>query len=107
MTQELAVLYARSLQQVDAYHFDIQWSDNSCKRYRLSDLQQACPCASCSGDGSDQGQVKLPETDPNLLAKSISNVGRYALQIHFSKGCSNGIFTFTMLHELGELVNEV
>ena len=35
-------------------------------------------------------------------ALQIVNVGRYALKIDFTKGCSRGIYPFSLLRSLGE-----
>ncbi|EFB42218.1 hypothetical protein pah_c014o159 [Parachlamydia acanthamoebae str. Hall's coccus] len=66
--------------------------------YRLSDLQRVCPCAGC-WDDANQERLNLPQNSPdNLTALKITSVGRYALQIRFSSGCSNGIYCYDFLH---------
>lgn len=65
--------------------FILEWSDGLTSNHRLSELQKNCPCAKCA---------ESPEKiDPNVGAKNIKNVGRYAIQIEFTSGCSSGIYS--------------
>ena len=80
----------QSIQQKDNHHFSIAWSDGNAQTYRLSDLQQRCPCAQC--------HVAAGSIDPHVKAVRISNVGRYALKIQFTSGCSRGIYSYALLH---------
>lgn len=60
----------------------------------LSDLQRACPCASCE-------KKKIPSQEVSLL--EFSPVGRYAMRFTFSSGCSQGIYPLQLLKQLVSL----
>ncbi len=89
--------YIKKIEQIDAISFEIQWNNGDLMHYFLQDLQSYCPCVICQG----HGDVKEP-----LRAKSMSSVGRYALRIEFTSGCSNGIFTYALLHAMGRVLYE-
>lgn len=86
------------LKQVDNHHFDVQWSDGLKQRFRLSDLQESCPCVTCSQQRETSGKIKV---DPNTRVKRVYSVGRYALGFEFDKGCSQGIYTYDLLLSKG------
>lgn len=82
----------RRLEQEDSFNFIIEWSDGLVGRYRLSDLQNRCSCARCvNGPKAVQLDVR---------AAHIFSVGRYALRIQYTSGCSAGIYSFDMLYQL-------
>jgi ATP-binding protein involved in chromosome partitioning len=57
----------------------------------LHELQKRCPCARC----------KLQKKcDENVSLLEFSLVGRYAIKVSFSSGCSRGIYPITLLEEL-------
>ena len=85
----------------------ITFSDNATKAYRVRELRDACPCATC------REKRNAPPADPfalPLLSKveleplrihGMKPVGNYAYTISFSDGHDTGIFTFELLRELG------
>jgi len=85
----------------------ITWSDQVTKAYRVRELRDACPCATC------REKRNAPPADPfalPLLSKvdleplrvqGMKPVGNYAYTISFSDGHDTGIFTFDLLRELG------
>jgi DUF971 family protein len=87
----------------------IEWSDGERRRYRVRELRDACPCATCREKRSQPApllQVLSPaETAPMAIA-DMQPVGNYAYAIHFSDGHDTGIFTLERLRELGEAVRE-
>ena len=82
-----------SLKQKDRYHFEIKWSNDLVQRFRLSELQERCPCVRCE-------QVKR-DVNPDVMAMKLSKVGNYGLKIQFTEGCSKGIYPFELLREIG------
>lgn len=82
------------LAQKDRYHFEIEWLDGKVQCFRLSDVQQHCPCACCV-------EKETLTLNRDVMAHQIKRVGAYALQIQFTTGCSNGIYPFTLLREIG------
>ncbi len=53
-----------------------------------SELQIRCPCARCAGQGKSELNVKIV---------ALQKVGRYALKIQFTSGCSQGIYSVELL----------
>ncbi len=86
-----------AIYQVDRYHFALVWADGSESRYRLSWVQRRCPCVRCREAKEKKQRLVV---DDDVLAESIVSVGRYALQIAFTSGCSQGIYPFGLLKQL-------
>lgn len=82
------------LSQIDHHHFKIAWSDGLQQVFRLSNVQENCPCAGCASHP--------PHIDENVSVREIKTIGQYALKFLFTSGCSNGIYDFDLLHHLGE-----
>lgn len=91
-------LYLKRIWQIDNSRFGIEWSDGNSKAYNLAALQRNCPCALCAESRSKR---ETEETeDPSAIG--IESVGRYAIKIRFTKGCSLGIYDFDLLYSLGK-----
>ncbi|MEI8124160.1 MAG: DUF971 domain-containing protein [Parachlamydiaceae bacterium] len=90
----------KSIKQKDNHVFTVDWSDNISKEYRLSSLQKNCPCAKCYDPTSGKQLTSGADLDVNVRAAQIKSVGRYALKIQFSSGCSRGIYSYAMLRSL-------
>lgn len=84
----------KKLEQKSQHTFSIEWMDGEISEYRLSDLQEKCPCAGCK---ELSGQVAI---DKDVSALEIHSVGRYALRIQFTSGCSKGIYEYEMLRKM-------
>lgn len=90
-------LAIKQIKQIDNHHFHIEWNDGTSGSYHLADLQKRCPCAGCVDEMTGKRKATAPEVLVDVRAKIIKNVGRYALKIEFTSGCSAGIYEFTML----------
>ncbi len=99
MSFDLAMLI-RSIIQKDKSTFTIEWGDGTIYDYKLADLQKNCPCIRC-GDAKRPSFVS--SINPEVQAVRIYNVGRYAMCVEFTDGCSRGVYTFAMLKEWGRL----
>lgn len=95
-------MFVKRIVQKDGHHFRIEWEDGYVQNFRLSDLQRNCPCAGCMDEFTGKKLLDPNSVDENVKAVRLSNVGRYGLRIKFSKGCSNGIYSFNMLRQLQE-----
>jgi DUF971 family protein len=88
----------------------IAWSDGQIRDYRVRQLRDFCPCATCRElrNAPPPPETALPvlkpaETQPLRIA-AMEPRGRYAYAINFSDGHDTGIFTMELLRELGEVV---
>ncbi len=88
------LIYPVNLSQISRYSFQIEWSDGVSQEFRLSELQQACPCKVCL-------EIVKKEVDPLVLADKISTVGKYGIRVQFTSGCLHGIYSFSYLRTLG------
>lgn len=92
----------RQIRQKNDQSFEIEWSDGTINSYRLSDLQKQCPCANCVDETTGKRIVDPSRVNPDVGAVRITNVGRYAIKIQFTTGCSTGIYSFDMLRNFGK-----
>lgn len=95
-------LMLRKIQQKDNYTFTIEWKDGLVGNYRLSELQMRCPCAACIDEATGKRRTPTNSIDPTVRAIKIVSVGRYALRVHFTSGCSTGIYDFDMLYGMAK-----
>ncbi len=93
-------ILVRQIEQKGRDTFSILWSDEQEQVFRLSSLQKMCPCADCIDEQTGQRRVDPRMVKENVQAIYIRSVGRYALQIHFTSGCSAEIYSFDMLRRL-------
>lgn len=94
LNAESVISLVREVKQKDRHTLQIIWTDGTTNDYRLSDLQRGCPCAGCSEE--------KPHIDEAVTATRVTLVGRYALRIEFTSGCSHGIYEFDRLRDLAE-----
>lgn len=92
----------RKISQKDNYTFTIEWSDGKQHHYRLSELQRRCSCANCMDEVTGKKLIDDKSIREDVRATKIVNVGRYALRIQYTMGCSTGIYTFNMLRAFGD-----
>jgi DUF971 family protein len=94
-----SAVLVKAINQTDNFTFTIQWTDGLEGIYRLNELQKNCPCAKCTdeitGKRLNEGNVKT-----DVRALKLMNVGRYALRIQYTSGCSTGIYGFDMLYKM-------
>ncbi len=87
----------------------IKWNDGQVRQYRIAELRNVCPCATCreKRNAPPPPATELPvisheEAQP-LRIVHMEPKGRYAYAIHFSDGHNTGLFTLESLRELGIL----
>ena len=85
---ELKIL---EVKKTGLHHVEIQCGEKK-GQYRFSDLQERCPCARCL-------EKDVP-TDPNVSVRNIEILGNYAVQFHFTSGCSQGLYTWLVLNDI-------
>jgi DUF971 family protein len=87
----------------------IGWSDGQQRAYRVRELREACPCATCRekrqqpADPFALPTLKQVQTAPLSIA-AMEPMGNYAYAIRFSDGHDTGIFAFDLLRQLGQAV---
>ena len=94
------MIFIEKIIQKDRNHFVIQWTDGKVGSYKLSQLQKMCNCAHCRDEKTGDMKVDPGQIDPEVSAYRITNIGRYALKIEFSSGCSKGIYSFSELYRM-------
>jgi DUF971 family protein len=78
----------------------IKWSDDTETRFSAAQLRRSCPCATCVNEWTGEKILRAESVPDDLSFSSISIVGRYALNFHFSDGHDTGIFSFQYLRQL-------
>ena len=78
----------------------IKWSDDTETRFSAAQLRRSCPCATCVNEWTGEKILKAESVPDDLSFSSISIVGRYALNFHFSDAHDTGIFSFQYLRQL-------
>lgn len=94
--------FVKKIEQKNNHMFTIQWTDGKTRDYKLSELQANCPCARCVDETSGVRRQE-PSLREEVKAVRIESVGRYALKVEFTSGCSTGIYGFDLLQRLGML----
>lgn len=96
-------LAIRHIKQKDNYTFSILWNNEREQTFRLSRLQANCPCANCVDEKTGRRLISPHLIKEDVRATVIRNVGRYALRIQFTSGCSMGIYSFELLYSIGQM----
>lgn len=103
-------LQPTQLQLVSPECLQIDWSDGQVRQYRVSELRENCPCATClekrrspPPPSTQLPVLSLAETEPLRITK-MEPQGRYAYSIHFSDGHNTGLFTLDALRGLGTVL---
>lgn len=95
-------LFIKRIAQKDNYTFSIEWNDGKTQDFRLSVLQRLCSCANCRDENTGERLIHSGQVKEDVKAVSIRSVGRYALRVQFTSGCSTGIYSFDMLRNIKE-----
>jgi DUF971 family protein len=80
----------------------IRWADGHESYIPWETLRWKCPCAHCSGEWGQPGNLawtlELGQDQKDLV--SIDLVGRYALSLEWKDGHHTGIYTWRLLRDL-------
>ena len=102
--------YPTNLEMADDEQLVIEWSDGRKLVYRVAELRDKCPCATCRERRGQQSNAPIlpvittAEAAP-VRIRSMKPVGNYAYSIAFSDDHDTGIYTFDLLRQLGEDFN--
>ncbi len=84
----------------DASSVRLVWEDGQQTSHAARALRQACPCAGCVDEWTNQRTLDVDRVPADLTLKEISPVGNYALSISFSDGHATGIYPWSLLRSL-------
>ncbi|HEY3234057.1 MAG TPA: DUF971 domain-containing protein [Polyangiaceae bacterium] len=85
-----------------ARELEIHWSDGHRCHFPHSILRGFCPCAGCQGH---TGAIRF-QAGGNLELSQVEQVGNYALGLGWGDGHASGIYTFSYLRKLCELLEQ-
>jgi DUF971 family protein len=80
----------------DDKNLKIKWKDGKECELDLLTLRKSCPCVECRG-GHDNDSTRTTDGITEISLVSSKNVGRYALELAWSDGHDQGIFTWDEL----------
>ena len=89
---------------------EIDWADGHKSAWSFAFLRDACPCATCIEERTQQGRkpgqpkpksaALLPMYAPPPRPASAHPVGRYAIQFNWMDGHSGGIYSWDYLRRV-------
>jgi len=88
------------IEQKNVYSLTIHWKDGKIQTIDLCEIQKNCPCANCINEITGKRLLDLKTVKKDVRAISFQTIGRYALQIQFTSGCSTGIYSFEQLQQM-------
>ncbi len=84
----------------------IRWSDEQESYLPLQNLRLACPCAGCCGEPDALGHIEKPHVSydaaRSFALRSYAVIGAYAFQPAWQDGHATGLYSFALLHRLGQ-----
>jgi DUF971 family protein len=78
---------------------DVRFDDGSHFELPFEYLRVYSPSAEVTGHGAGEGVLQTGKE--NVGISGIDPVGNYALRLKFDDGHDTGLYTWTLLHELG------
>lgn len=100
MPDEPAAHTPAEIRQAGPDTLAITWHDGHRSHYPVRRLRLACSCAHCVDEWTGEGLLDPASVPDDVRPVKIENVGRYALQVHWSDGHETGIYPFRRLREL-------
>jgi DUF971 family protein len=83
--------------------FEVTWKDSVTSRIDHKVLRGYCPCAVCQGH---HGVIRfIPGGNVEIM--KIERVGNYALGLTWADGHNGGIYAFSYLRRLGDLLADM
>jgi DUF971 family protein len=78
---------------------EVRFDDGSHFELPFEYLRVFSPSAEVKGHGGGEGVLQTGKEDVGI--SGIDPVGNYALRINFNDGHNTGLYSFSLLHELG------
>lgn len=72
----------------------ITWDEDHVGDYSARELRLACQCAECREEFTGRMLLDPASVPPDVRALSVSLVGGYGFQVHWSDGHHAGIYTY-------------
>ncbi|MSU32739.1 MAG: DUF971 domain-containing protein [Pedosphaera sp.] len=102
------------MQPVDITQFPkelaLRWSDGREDFLPLETLRKFCPCAACLGEKDIFGTTYKPAERPygpqSFVLRTLTTVGRYAVQPTWGDGHATGLYTWDWLRRVGDAVHD-
>lgn len=85
------------IRRVEDRELHITWADGHRTVYANRYLRETCPCAACVDEVTGVRTLDPATVRPDVRARAIDLVGRYAIKIAWSDGHATGLYTFTRL----------
>jgi len=83
--------------------FEITWKDSTVSRIEHRILRGYCPCAECQGH---HGVIRfIPGGNVDLI--DVARVGNYALSLTWGDHHASGIYAFSYLRRLSDLIADL
>lgn len=83
------------VRQMDPHRLIFKYNEEEPFILTLSEIQKMCPCARCQG----AFEKKL---DAQVSLLEFSLIGRYALRVQFTSGCSSGLYPFSLIKKIAQ-----
>ncbi len=80
----------------------IAWDDGVTHHTPLLMLRARCPCAGCVDEWTGKRLLNVTTIRPDVRPVSVTEVGRYAVQLGWSDGHQTGIYSWDLLRRLSE-----
>jgi DUF971 family protein len=87
---------------VEGADLRIDWDDGATHRPPLLMLRARCPCAGCVDEWTGKRLLNVTTLRPDVRPASMTEVGRYAVQVGWSDGHQTGIYSWDLLRRLCE-----
>jgi DUF971 family protein len=78
---------------------DVTFDDGSHYELSFEYLRVFSPSAEVKGHGGGEGVLQLGKQ--NVGISRVEPIGNYALRLHFDDGHNTGLYSWSLLHELG------
>jgi DUF971 family protein len=78
---------------------DVRFEDGAHFELPFEYLRVYSPSAEVTGHGGGEGVLQTGKEDVGIAR--IEPVGNYALRLHFDDGHNTGLYSWSLLHELG------
>ncbi len=87
---------------VEGADLRIVWDDGRTHVTPLLMLRARCPCAGCVDEWTGKRLLNVTTLRTDVRPMTLTEVGRYAVQVGWSDGHQTGIYSWDLLRRLAE-----